>query len=71
MATTEPYIRTEVCHDRRPTMLRSCDVDGCGTLTLGGACVVHDLVERPPLVRGRPDVPVAVCDESTPVAYAD
>jgi hypothetical protein len=71
MATTERYVQTQVCRDRRPPMLRSCGVNGCGTLTLGGACVVHDVGERPPLTRGRPHVPVPARDESTPVAFAD
>jgi hypothetical protein len=45
--------------ERRAPMLSSCVTPGCGTLTMGGTCVEHDVPLSIVFPRGRPHVPVA------------
>ena len=70
MATTERDVRQSQGR-RSTTMLRACGVEGCGTLTLGGPCIVHDVVERPAFLRGRPYLASAAEIESLELAFAD
>ena len=48
----------------RGSMLTTCVVPGCGTLTLGGGtCVAHDVPVKSVFPRGRPYFPAAARKE--------
>ena len=58
----EPILTTAQTH--RPLLSR-CPVPGCGTVTMGGTCVDHDVPVATIFPRGRPFVPREQADDVT------